>query len=159
MERRVLLWALVGNIVVGFGAGTATLAAFSPTLPLFDSPHFVFRVLIVSIGFALFFAGYHITQAGTYRDPNDSLRGALLPGPDAGNSGAQSRSKSDSNGSDPVILLRSGFILMGVFGLGAGMRLFALTIASWDPVLGGTTGLVCIGGYICGHIGINGVLI
>jgi len=160
-DTRALVWALLGNVVVGFGAGTATLAAFSPALPLVGSPPFVVRVTIVSIGFAFFFAGYHVTQTGTYRDPDEPLPGALLPS----SSGAGDRSDpgtpagDDSGRVDPLTLFRGGFILLGVFGLGAGMRLFALTIGSWDPLLGVATGFVCIGGYICGHIGINGVLL
>ena len=157
-DTRALLWALLGNVVVGFGAGTATLAAFSPTLPVVGSPPFVVRVSIVSIGFAFFFAGYHVTQTGTYRDPDESLRDAVVPSagdrPDSGAPGG-----SESGRVDPLMLFRGGFVLLGVFGLGAGMRLFALTIGSWDPVLGVATGFVCIGGYICGHIGINGVLL
>ena len=159
-DSRAVLWALLGNVVVGFGAGTATLAAFSPTLPVVGSPPFVVRVSIVSIGFAFFFAGYHVTQTGTYRDPDEPLSGAVLP-----SAGGDNRSDpgapggSESGRVDPLTLFRGGFILLGVFGLGAGMRLFALTIGSWNPVLGVATGFVCIGGYICGHIGINGVLL
>jgi hypothetical protein len=159
-DTRALVWALLGNAVVGFGAGTATLAAFSPTLPVVGSPPFVVRVSIVSVGFAFFFAGYHVTQAGTYRDPDEPLRAAVLPtasGDEPSEPGTPAG--QDSGRLDPLALFRGGFIFLGVFGLGAGMRLFALTISSWDPVLGVATGFVCIGGYICGHIGINGVLL
>jgi len=47
--------------------------------------------------------------------------------------------------------------VIGVLGLGWGMRLFALTIQNWSGTLGLAAGVVCIGGYIFGHIGINGV--
>lgn len=157
-EPQALFWALFGNTVVGFGAGTATLAAFSPTVPLLESPHPISRVLIISIGFAFFFAGYHITQAGTYRDPADPLHVALLPGV-SGSQAPEDAANQESDQSSAAVVVRGMFIVIGVVGLGAGMRLFALTIASWNPTLGGATGLVCIGGYICGHIGINGVLI
>lgn len=159
-DTHALFWALLGNVVVGFGAGTATLAAFSPTLPLVGSPPFVIRVTIVSVGFAFFFAGYHVTQTGTYRDPDESVPSAVLPSSDAGTRPGQGTStRRDSGRVDPLTLFRGAFIVLGVFGLGAGMRLFALTIGSWSPVLGVATGFVCIGGYICGHIGINGVLL
>lgn len=157
---RALYWALIGNVIIGFGAGTATLAAFSPSLPLLNSPHFILRVTIVSIGFAFFFAGYHATQVGTYRDEDESVRVAMLPDPILGMIGEEgSLSGNGSGGIDHHLLLRGMFIITGVFGLGAGMRLFALTIQAWSPVLGVVTGFVCIAGYIAGHIGINGVLI
>ncbi|MFC7074727.1 hypothetical protein ACFQJ7_08330 [Halovenus rubra] len=155
-QRRDVYWAVGGNVVVGFGAGTATLAAFAPSLPLFDTPHFALRVAIVSLGFAFFFAGYHITQAGTYRNRDEPLTTTLLP--TASQAGEQANAKENASTS-PLVLLRGVFVLLGVLGLGAGMRLFAITIQSWDPATGLLAGLVCIGGYIFGHIGLNWVLL
>jgi hypothetical protein len=155
-QWREFFWALAGNVVVGFGAGTATLAAFAPTLPLFGTPHFALRVAIVSVGFAFFFAGYHVTQAGTYRNRDEPLVASLLP--TAG--GSPEKPTADNNaGTNPLVLLRGGFVLLGVLGLGAGMRLFAMTIESWDPMMGLLAGVVCILGYICGHIGLNWVIL
>lgn len=157
-EPGELFWALLGNVVVGFGAGTATLAAFAPTLPLVGDPLFVVRVCAVSLGFAFFFAGYHITQAGTYRDPEEPLLSELAPMPTGGDGENGSARNDTATGTvDLFLVFRGGFVLLGLLGLGAGMRLFAVTIQSWSPVLGGLAGLVCIGGYICGHIGINGM--
>lgn len=146
-DRSELFWTLSGNLVVGLGAGTATNAAFAPTLPLVDDPHFLVRVSIVSLGFALFFAGYHITQAGMYRSPGESLGETLVPGTGDGTATA--------GRFDPVLAIRATAILAGVFLLGAGMRLFAMTIDTWSATFGLMSGVVCIGGYICGHIGIN----
>ncbi|CCQ34658.1 hypothetical protein HLRTI_001634 [Halorhabdus tiamatea SARL4B] len=153
-ELRELFWAVAGNLVVGFGAGTATLSAFSPSLPLLDGSNPAIRVGVVSIGFAFFFAGYHLTQVGTYLDPDESFASAFVPVPD---DQPHELGATDSGGVDGVLLARGGFVLVGVVGLGAGMRLFALTIQSWDATLGVAAGVVCIGGYIFGHIGINGV--
>ncbi|MFB6310954.1 MAG: hypothetical protein ABEH64_07205 [Salinirussus sp.] len=135
-------WAFIGTVVVGIGAGTATLAAFAPALPVVDGGHPAIRVGTVSVGFAIFFAGYGISQIGTHRDRSlDAVApatGSVAPG---------------------FLLLRAIAIVLGLIGLGAGMRLFALTIQAWDPVLGVATGVVCIVGYIFGHIGINGVVL
>jgi hypothetical protein len=139
-------WALVGNVVVGFGAGTATLAAFAPSFPVLGEPHFLLRTVVVSVGFAFFFAGYHLTQAGTYRDPDESLL-----------SSADEPDSTDSNAG--AVVVQGLFVTLGVLGLGAGMRLFAMTIAAWNPALGLLSGVVCISGYISGHIGLNGVLL
>lgn len=149
-DADALLWALLGNLVVGLGAGTATLAAFSPSLPVVGAAHPAIRVGVVSVGFGMFFAGYHISQVGTYRDPNESVLAALLP---------TTGDPTDDGGSTAATVFRGGFVVLGVVGLGAGMRLFALTIQAWNGTLGVLTGVVCIGGYICGHIGINGVLL
>jgi hypothetical protein len=146
-------WALAGNVVVGIGAGTATLAAFAPSLPLVDGGNPAVRVGVVSLGFAVFFAGYGLTQAGTYRDPGESLLEGLRPGGDEPGTGRNAGSI------DPFMVLRGSFVVLGMVGLGAGMRLFALTIQGWDPVLGVATGVVCILGYIFGHVGINGVVL
>lgn len=146
-------WALAGNVVVGIGAGTATLAAFAPQLPLVDGGNPAIRVGVVSLGFAVFFAGYGLSQIGTYRDPRESLLDGLLPGGDGTAGGA------DAGSIDAFLALRGLFVVLGMVGLGAGMRLFALTIQGWDPVLGVATGVVCILGYIFGHIGINGVVL
>lgn len=147
LNRSELGWAVAGNIVVGVGAGTSTLAAFAPRLPLVADPHPAVRVSIVSIGFAVFFAGYGLSQAGTHRDPESSLVDELRP--DVGTAG-------NVTGFDVV---RGVSLLLGVVVLGGGMRLFALTIQFWDPTLGLLTGVVCIAGYIFGHIGINGVIL
>lgn len=144
-------WALVGNVVVGFGAGTATLAAFTPSVPGLGDPHFLVRTVIVSVGFAFFFAGYHLTQAGTYREPDEPLL--------ASSEGSAADAGSESTGPNAAVVVQGVFVALGVLGLGAGMRLFAMTIASWDPALGLLSGVVCIGGYISGHIGLNGVLL
>jgi hypothetical protein len=146
---RELGWALAGNVVIGIGAGTATLAAFAPTLPVVDGGNSVVRVSVVSLGFAVFFAGYGLSQTGTYRDPDEPL----VPPASRGDP------SSDSTGAgsiDPFLAARGLFLVCGLLGLGAGMRLFALTIRGWDPVLGVLTGVVCILGYIFGHVGING---
>ncbi len=150
-EPRELGWALAGNLVVGIGAGTATLAAFAPQLPILDGGNPVIRVSVVSVGFAIFFAGYGLSQAGTYSDPDESAMDALT-GPSSG----ESPSAPNSGSIDPFQVVRGLFLVLGVVGLGAGMRLFALTIRGWDPRLGVATGVVCILGYIFGHVGING---
>jgi hypothetical protein len=157
-EKREVLWAFAGNLVVGFGAGTATLAAFAPSLPLFQAPPFVLRVLIVSIGFAFFFAGYHITQAGTYRDLDKPIVHSLAPIPASANE-LENKTEPSRVYLNGVVALRGFFVVLGVVALGAGMRLFAIAIESWDPRLGVLTGVVCIGGYISGHIGLNWMLI
>lgn len=158
LRSREVVWAFVGNVVVGFGAGTATISAFAPSLPVLGDPHFLLRSVIVSVGFAFFFAGYHITQAGTYRNAGDPLLESLLP-----TVGLPAKTKG-SNPTRPmranvIVIIRGVFILLGVLGLGAGMRLFAMTIESWDPLIGLISGIVCISGYICGHIGLNWVLL
>jgi len=167
-DTRELFWAVAGNLVVGFGAGTATLAAFAPTLPAVGGSHPAVRVGVISVGFAFFFAGYRLSQTGTYRDPDQSLLDAFVPdstaaggetGGGARTGGPVSRSTDNSGETDAFLVLRGVFLLLGIVGLGAGMRLFALTIQGWDATLGVATGLVCIGGYICGHIGMNGVLL
>lgn len=152
-EGEELLWALAGNVVVGVGAGTATVAAFTPSLPAVPS-HWTVRVAIISVGFAVFFAGYRLSQAGTHRDPDESLVESLTP--DATTRGGDAPSATSIAGFQ---VLRGAFLVLGIVGLGAGMRLFALTIQTWSGTLGIATGLVCIGGYICGHIGMNGVII
>lgn len=149
-----LFWAVAGNAVIGVGAGTATLAAFAPSLSVAGVSNPALRVGVVSVGFAIFFAGYHLTQAATYRDPDESLLEALVPG-SSGTGGAEPQ--ADAGGVDGVLVVRGVFVVLGVLGLGAGMRLFALTIDAWSGTLGVLTGVVCIGGYVCGHIGINGV--
>jgi len=153
-DAEELFWALAGNLIIGIGAGTATLSAFSPSLPLVPGSNPAVRVGVVSIGFAIFFAGYHFTQVGTYFDPDESFTSAFLPASDAD---SDEPGATDSGGVDGVLLARGGFVVLGVVGLGAGMRLFALTIQSWSAKLGVAAGVVCIGGYIFGHIGINGV--
>lgn len=145
-------WALAGNVVVGIGAGTATLAAFAPQLPIVDGGNSIVRVGVVSVGFAVFFAGYGISQAGTYRDPDEPL----VPGVPTSVSDGPVGPGADSGSLDPFLAVRGLFLILGVVGLGAGMRLFALTIRGWDPRLGLATGIVCIIGYIFGHVGING---
>lgn len=155
-EGRELFWALAGNVVVGFGAGTATLAAFAPSLPLLGDPHFAVRVATVSVGFAFFFAGYHVTQAGTHRDRSEPVLASLLP---TGGSSADGPGADDTASANPLVAVRGAFVLLGVLGLGAGMRLFAMTIQSWDPTTGLLAGVVCITGYIFGHIGLNWVLL
>jgi hypothetical protein len=105
---------------------------------------------VVSLGFAVFFAGYGLSQAGTYRDPDESTLGALT-----GTSSDDAQS-ANSGSVDLFLAVRGLFLVLGVVGLGAGMRLFALTIRGWDPRLGVATGVVCIVGYIFGHVGING---
>lgn len=158
-----LFWAVAGNLVVGFGAGTATLAAFAPTLPAVPGSNPAIRVGVVSVGFAFFFAGYRLSQTGTYRDTDESLLAAFTPDSggvgSSGETGRDATPASDAGEIDAFLVLRGIFLLLGVVGLGAGMRLFALTIQGWDATLGVATGLVCIGGYICGHIGMNGVLL
>lgn len=154
-ELRTLGWALAGNSVIGIGAGTATLVAFAPTLPVLERPHFVIRACLVAVGFALFFSGYHVTQAGTYRDRSNRIRTSLLPDPLT-----SEQQRSTENGpSRPLLAVRGACIVVGVLALGAGMRLFAMTIQSWDASLGVLTGVVCITGYIFGHIGINWVVL
>ena len=144
-DTRELGWALAGNVVIGVGAGTATLAAFAPTLPLVDGGNPVVRVGVVAAGFAVFFAGYGLSQTGTYRDPDEPLLPSI--GGDE---------PSDAGSVDPFLAVRGLFLFLGLVGLGGGMRLFALTIGGWDARLGVATGVVCILGYIFGHIGING---
>jgi hypothetical protein len=146
-------WALAGNVVVGIGAGTATLAAFAPELPVISGPNPALRVAVVSLGFAVFFAGYGLSQLGTHRHPDESVVDALVP-----SSGGEGIG-GDGGTVDPFLALRGLFIVLGMVGLGTGMRLFALTIEGWDPVLGVATGVVCIVGYIFGHVGINGVVL
>jgi len=155
---RELFWALAGNTVVGFGAGTATIAAFAPSLPVVGDPHFLVRTVIVSIGFAFFFAGYHITQAGTYRDTSEPLVTSLAPHVNQ-SATDENPNRNRSIKTNGMVVVRGIFIILGVLGLGAGMRLFAMTIESWDPMLGLLSGIVCISGYIFGHIGINWVLL
>lgn len=142
----VVGWALAGNVVVGLGAGTATLAAFQETLPLLGSQPLPVRVVVVAVGFALFFAGYRITQAGTYRDSGESLLGAMGLG-------------GGHVDVDGFLLARGVVTVMGVVGLALGMTLFAQAIATQSLGTGFLSGLVCIGGYIFGHIGMNGTLL
>lgn len=148
--RPELGWALAGAVVVGIGAGTATLAAFAPSLPT-GPENFLTRTIVVAIGYAIFFAGYHVTQVGTYRDPETPLLRAFLPAP--------APADGTAGTTTPVVAVRGLFVMLGVLGLGAGMRLFALTVQSWDPLFGVLAGAISIGGYICGHIGINWVLL
>ena len=149
-----LFWALAGNLVIGFGAGTATLAAFAPTLPVVDGGNPILRVGTVSIGFAFFFAGYRLSQTGTHRDHQESLMAAFTPDevPAVGADGT-------AGSVDPFLVARGVFLVLGIVGLGAGMRLFALTIQSWSSTLGVACGVVCITGYVFGHIGMNGVVL
>lgn len=146
---REVAWALAGNVVIAVGAGTATLAAFAPSQPV-GPDTFATRTLVIALGYAMFFAGYHISQAGLYRDRTQSLVASLVPAP---------LTPSTAGTANPFVAVRGLFILLGVLGLGAGLRLFAMTIESWDPTLGLLAGVVSIVGYICGHIGINWVLI
>lgn len=148
--RRELVWALAGAVIVGVGAGTATLAAFAPSLPAVPE-HFATRAIVVAIGYAIFFAGYHVSQVGTYRDPERPLLRALFPTP--------APTEATAGTTTPLVAVRGLFVILGVLGLGAGMRLFALTVQSWDPLFGVLAGAISIGGYICGHIGVNWVLL
>ena len=136
MERHglpELLWVLFGNLVVGVGAGTATLFAFRKRLPL------------VVLGFALFFAGYRISQAGIYQGPA-ALVSSVRPDLDGGSL-------------DLFILVRAVSTALGVVGLALGMQLFAGTILEGPTASQGLlAGVVCITGYIFGHIGMNGNL-
>lgn len=150
-----IAWAIVGNVVIGVGAGTATLAAFAPGIPFVDASNPAVRVGVVSAGFALFFAGYRLTQSGTYRNPEEPLSAAFLPSSETIHT--NSTQSQNSGGASLFMFLRGVFVVIGVVGLGAGMRLFALTIQTWSGTLGIATGTVCILGYIFGHIGMNGV--
>lgn len=143
-------WALAGNLVVGIGAGTATYAAFQSELPLVGHQPFAVRVVLVAVGFGLFFAGYRVSQAGTYRDGDESIVESFRP---------EVEGHPESGSVDAFLLLRGGFVLLGVVGLAVGMILFALTIRTWDPYNGLLAGLVCIGGYISGHVGMNSSLL
>ena len=165
VELDEVAWALAGNVVVGLGAGTATLAAFAPSLPVVDGGNPVLRVGVVSIGFALFFAGYRLSQAGTHRNPEESLRESFLPSngdadtADQRPPGGAGTATSDSGSTTVILAVRGVFVVLGVVGLGAGMRLFALTIETWSGTLGVATGVVCITGYIFGHLGMNWVVL
>lgn len=127
-------WVLFGNLVVGLGAGTATLFAFRKQLPL------------VVVGFALFFAGYRISQAGIYLGAEE-LVSSFTPDVDSGSL-------------DLFILVRAVATVLGVVGLALGMQMFAGTIIEGPTAVGGlSAGVVCITGYIFGHIGMNGNLL
>jgi hypothetical protein len=129
-----LPWTLAGNLVVGIGAGTATLFAFRKQLPL------------VVVGFALFFGGYRLSQAGIYADA-----GGLLPSV-GGDIGLGSLG--------PFVVVRGVATAVGVVGLAFGMQLFADTIVRGPTLEGGLfAGVVCITGYIFGHVGMNGNLL
>jgi len=128
-----LPWVLFGNLVVGVGAGTATLFAFRKRLPL------------VVLGFALFFAGYRISQSGIYAGAG-GLLSSIRPDFDAGSL-------------DLFILVRVAATALGVVGLALGMQLFAGTILEGPTASQGLlAGVVCITGYIFGHVGMNGNL-
>lgn len=137
MERHGLVefpWVAAGNLVIGIGAGTATLFAFRKQLPL------------VVVGFALFFGGYRLSQAGIYADLSETVASA----------------KPDLDGAslDLFILVRVVATAVGVVGLAFGMQLFADTIIQGPTASGGLlAGTVCITGYIFGHVGMNGNLL
>lgn len=161
-------WALAGTLVVGVGAGTATYAAFQPALPLVGRPPAAVRVGVVAAGFALFFAGYRLSQVGTYRDGGGSLVESLRPAVGLRSGAAELRpwavaprpgSVAPRPGSvDAGRAVRAGFVVLGVVGLAAGMVLFAETIRTWDPYSGLLAGLVSFGGYVAGHVGLNSSL-
>ncbi|MFT4921600.1 MAG: hypothetical protein ACI8XM_000803 [Haloarculaceae archaeon] len=127
-------WVVAGNLVIGIGAGTATLFAFRKQLPL------------VVVGFALFFGGYRLSQAGIYASL-PALLTSVRPDLDAGSMSL-------------FILVRAVATVAGVVGLALGMQLFADTITQGPTVSGGLlAGVVCITGYIFGHVGMNGNLL
>jgi hypothetical protein len=140
-------WAFLGNLVVGAGAGTATYAAFQQALPLLGRQPLAVRVAVVSVGFALFFAGYRISQAGIHKTSDESLVTAFQPAVENGDTSAG------------FAVLRGGFVVVGVVGLALGMTLFAQTIITRSLSMGFLAGAVSIGGYIFGHIGMNATLL
>lgn len=146
-ERSELVWAFVGNVIVAIGAGTLTVAAFVPSLPVVPD-NFAVRITITGAGFIVFFWGYYISQAGTHRDPGAPLTNVFLPGPN-GNDVTNEASVGVFE------LVRGGFVLAGALSLGASVRLFAVVIESWDPGTGVLAGCLAAFGYIFAHIGIN----
>ncbi len=147
VARHELVWAAVGNTVIALGAGTLSAAAFVPSLPVVPE-NFAVRTVVIAVGFAAFFWGYHISQAGTYRDSDEPLLNVFLPGSDS--------TKGMTSGNVGLFkLVRGGFVMAGALSLGGGVRLFALLIDSGDLMLGGFAGVATAIGYICAHIGIN----
>ncbi len=96
------------------------------------------------MGFGLFFVGYRLSQKGIYRDREKGFQSSFLP---------------DAFISNPFKAARGIFTILGVFGLGLGLILFAETIITQEPLLGFLSGFVCIVGYLFGHLGLNGMLI
>lgn len=131
---RELPWVAAGNLVIGIGAGTATLFAFRK------------RLALVVVGFALFFGGYRLSQAGIYSGL-DGLVSSVRPDVDAGSV-------------DLFVLVRAVSTALGVVGLALGMQLFATTIIEGPTASQGLlAGVVCITGYVFGHVGMNGNLL
>jgi len=125
---RSVFWPIVGSLIIATGATIAGLFAFEGHTPL------------VILGFLVFTAGYVVSQFGV-RD------GGVSDGVEL-----DTRSLTD-----PETVARSVFVLVGLLGISVGVTTFSQTIL--DPSLSSAvlSGVSSITGYMCAHVGINGV--
>lgn len=134
LRTEEILGTLSGVALVGIGAGTATVVAFQARLPGLLEVSAVGRTAGVALGFALFFAGVGLTQRAIH-----------------GYAGGAGWERLDA--------VQGAFLLAGVIGLAIGLILFAETVIQGRATLGLLSGVVCMGAYLAGHVGMNGSII
>lgn len=122
-------WVFAGSVVIAVGSAIAGIYAFQD------------HVLLVFLGFLLFFAGYRLSQTGVHDDDQSSLRE---------NIGAVTTSRG---------IARVGLLGVGGYGIAFGVTTFTQTIL--DPALSSAviSGVSSIGGYMFAHVGMNGNLL
>lgn len=92
-------------------------------------------VPIVMFGFLLFILGYRLSQVGITEMFGQNV--------------------TDGNGLSSVS--RGIFLIVGWIGIAFGVTLFSQTILSPSVSNAVLSGVSSIGGYMCAHVGINGV--
>ena len=127
-ELRVAFWPIVGSVIIAVGASTVGLYAFEGRTP------------IVMLGFLVFIAGYRISQLGVHTDKLSN------------NITVNTNSVLDSG-----IISRLLLIIIGWIAISIGVTMFSQTIL--NPSLSNAifSGISSITGYMCAHVGINGV--
>lgn len=129
-DARGVASVVVGSLLVAGGSTLAGINAFAG------------RVAWVVLGFALFVAGYGVSQYGVHADgwPADAA-GVVTPGP--------------ARDSLPTLVLRGGLLIVGITGIAVGVTTFARTILvpSFENAV--ISGVFSIGGYMVAHLAVN----
>ena len=129
MRPGEIVWPLVGSLVIASGAALAGLYAFEGD------------ILIVMIGFLIFIGGYRLSQVGVH----------------GGTELSDLSSAAASVEVHPRSVSRAGLLVVGWIGIASGVTLFSQTILDPSPTTAAISGIASIGGYMCAHVGINGV--
>lgn len=128
--HRGIVWTIIGSVIIAIGSTLAGLYAFAD------------RIGVVMLGFLIFIGGYRISQLGMHSDIRT-------------NTGVFSRLSNVTI--DGAIAIRVCLLVLGWAGIATGVTLFSQTIL--DPSISSAvvSGVSSIGGYMCAHVGINGV--